>query len=480
MSSAGTGRLPISAFCVWEIPDRGMAVHLHLSAVEWLDYEIRESLRAPEGAEVGGLLLGRIESKAWNKITIEGFTPVLCEYESGSLYHLSKSDKDLLQEQLFRWQRGPGRNLYVVGFYRSHNREDFSLDGEDVSLAKEFFSDSVGVFLLIRPVGQRDRVGGLFLCDEGHVERECNLIFPFSRSRLTRGETTLDSLPETEEEDMPEGVAPPFSASDEGELEPEAFAPKPPPRRAQPPSEEKKSEPGAHVPRPSARRGHQPPEERKFEPEPVAPKPFPRRDHLPSEETEFEPEGHAPRPSARRGHQPPEETEFEPVAHVPRPSERRGHAPPKGKELELEELLPQAADQAELEFLPSQVPMFPLIEPETPRWRSWAGMMLVAILILVVGAASYQLLRGSEMPKSLAGLFSSLGITRPQVTVLQPAALGLEVLLEGDSLRVSWNQDLPSIATAKRGSLSILDGGERRNVNLGAPQLQTGNVVSHP
>src|SRR4029453_15982233 len=252
MSSAGTGRLPISAFCVWEIPDRGMAVHLHLSAVEWLDYEIRESLRAPEGAEVGGLLLGRIESKAWNKVTIEGFTPVLCEYESGSLYPLSKSDKDLLQEQLFRWQRGPGRNLYVVGFYRSHNREDFSLDGEDVSLAKEFFSDSAGVFLLIKPVGQRDRVGGLFLCDEGHVERECNLIFPFSRSRLTRGETTLDSLPEADEQDMPEGVTPTFFAQDEGELEPEAFAPKPSPRRAQRPSEELKLEAETSPPRPSA------------------------------------------------------------------------------------------------------------------------------------------------------------------------------------------------------------------------------------
>ena len=77
--------MPISAFCVWEIPDRGVAVHLHLSAVEWLDYEIRESLRAPEGAEVGGLLLGRIESKAWNKITIEGFTPVFVRIRVGFL-----------------------------------------------------------------------------------------------------------------------------------------------------------------------------------------------------------------------------------------------------------------------------------------------------------------------------------------------------------------------------------------------------------
>jgi protein TonB len=471
MSSAGTGRLPISAFCVWEIPDRGMAVHLHLSAVEWLDYEIRESLRAQEGAEVGGLLLGRIESKAWNKVTIEGFTPVSCEYESGSLYHLSKSDKDLLQKQLFRWQRGPGRNLYVVGFYRSHNREDFSLDGEDVSLAKEFFSDSAGVFLLIKPVGQRDRVGGLFLCDEGHVGRECNLIFPFSRSRLTRGETTLDSLPETGEHDMPEGAAALFFAPDEGEPEPEAFASKPSPRRAQPASEERKFEPEASPPRPSARRGHQPPDEGKLEPEASAPKPSPKRDDLPSEETEFEPAAHAPRPSARLGHQPPRGKGFDRESYPPRPAPRRGHFPP-----EDEELLSRAADQAGLEFLPS---LFPPIESETPRWRSWAGMLLAAVLILGVGAASYQILSGSEMAKSLEGLLSSLDLARPKAAPLPPAALGLEALLEGDSLRVSWNKDLPSIATAKRGSLSISDGDARRDVLLGADQLQTGSVL-HP
>jgi periplasmic protein TonB len=481
MSSAGTGRLPISAFCVWEIPDRGMAVHLHLSAVEWLDYEIRESLRnsrAPEGAEVGGLLLGRIESKAWNKVTIEGFTPVSCEYESGSLYHLSKSDKDLLQEQLFRWERSRGRNLYVVGFYRSHNREDFSLDGEDVSLAKELFSDSAGVFLLIKPVGQRERVGGLFLCDEGHVERECNLIFPFSRSRLTRGETTLDSLPETDEQDRPEGVAPPFFAPDEGELEPEAFAPKPSPRRAPPPSEETKFEPEPSPPRPSARRGLQPSDEGELEPEAFAPKPSPRRAPPPSEEIKFEPEASPPRPSARRGHQPSKGKEFDRESYALRPAPRRSHFPPEEKELEPEELLPQAANQSELEFLPSQVSVFGPIESETPRWRSWAGMLLAAVLILGVGVASYQILRESEMGQALAGLLSSLGMTKPKAAPLQPAALGLEALLEGETLRVIWNKDLPAIATAKKGSLSISDGGApERNVSLGANQLQTGSVL---
>ena len=86
---------------------------------------------------------------------------------------------------------------------------------------------------------------GLFLCDEGHVERECNLIFPFSRSRLTRGETSLDSVPETDEQDMPEGVAPPFYASDEAELEPEAVAPKPP--RGEPSRRPKRKNPNREL-----------------------------------------------------------------------------------------------------------------------------------------------------------------------------------------------------------------------------------------
>jgi periplasmic protein TonB len=430
-----SGRLPISAFCVWEIPDRGIAVHMHLSAVEWLDYEIRESLRAPEAAEVGGLLLGRTDSKAWNKITIEGFTPVSCKHEAGSLYHLSNSDKDLLKEQLSRWQRGPGKNLYVVGFYRSHNREDFSLDAEDLSLAKEYFSDSTGVFLLVKPVGQRDRVGGLFLCDEGHVERECNLIFPFNRSRLTRGETTLASLPEREEQDMPEGAAAPYLA----------------------------------------------PEEREFEPEAFTRKPSPRRGHLPAEEREFEPAAYAPSPTPRPG-QLTEEKEFQPEAFTPTPSPRRGHLPLEEKELERGKLS-HGADHAELEFVSGGPPAFAAIESETPRWRSWAGMPAAAILILVASALSYQLLQGSGIPRSLAGLFSSLvreggqllrkpAVPRPQ----NSGALGLKVELEGEFLRVSWDRDSPSIVTANRGSLSISDGDSTREVPLEADELRTGSI----
>jgi len=73
-------------FSVWDVPDTELSVHLHLSTVEWLDYEITRSLTPPEGgAEVGGLLLGRIESDSRRRIIIEGFTPVSCEHQFGSV-----------------------------------------------------------------------------------------------------------------------------------------------------------------------------------------------------------------------------------------------------------------------------------------------------------------------------------------------------------------------------------------------------------
>jgi hypothetical protein len=89
-------------------------------------------------------------------------------------------------------------------------------------LAREFFSDSAGLFLLIKRVGQR-RVGGFFLCEEGHVDPKCSLMFPFNRSQLTRGETKLSGLPEQEEEVAPLAPPPAYAAPGSRDLEFEDF-----------------------------------------------------------------------------------------------------------------------------------------------------------------------------------------------------------------------------------------------------------------
>ena len=185
-------QLSSSRFCVWDLPEKSLSICLRLTTVEWLDFEMTRSLALPvEGTEVGGLLLGRVEFDSGRRIIIEGFTPVSCEHRFGTAHHLSSPDKQLLQGQLARWQRGPGSNLYVVGYYRSHHREAFSLDEEDLLLGKEYFSKSVSVFLLIQPLVSRLVLGGFFFCEEGQVEREPTLLFPFSRTRLAQGETIV-------------------------------------------------------------------------------------------------------------------------------------------------------------------------------------------------------------------------------------------------------------------------------------------------
>ena len=175
------------AFSVWDIAQTDLTVHMHLSMVEWLDYEIARSLTLPEGGrEVGGLLLGRIEIDSRRRIIIEGLTPVPCEHKLGSAYHLSVSDKRLLRDQMARWRSGPGRDLYVVGYYRSHNREAIALDEEDILLAREYFSNPLSAILVIRPEQIRLGLAALFFCEQGRVEPEPKLEFPLSRTKLAQ------------------------------------------------------------------------------------------------------------------------------------------------------------------------------------------------------------------------------------------------------------------------------------------------------
>ena len=130
-------------FSVWDIAETDLTVHMHLSTVEWLDYEITRSLTMPEGGgEVGGLLLGRIEIDSRRRIIIEGLTPVPCEYNSGRPITFRFPTNDSCG---IRWRDGvpvQAENLYVVGYYRSHNREAIALDEEDILLAREYFPES--------------------------------------------------------------------------------------------------------------------------------------------------------------------------------------------------------------------------------------------------------------------------------------------------------------------------------------------------
>src|SRR4026208_2311371 len=114
--NADTRRSSSETFCTWEIPDSRVKIDLHLSTVEWVDFEMKKGLRFPaHGGEVSGLLLGRTESGSPRKIIMEGFTSLPREHEPGIAYRFSGSDNPILKVQIDQWQPGLGKNLYAVG-----------------------------------------------------------------------------------------------------------------------------------------------------------------------------------------------------------------------------------------------------------------------------------------------------------------------------------------------------------------------------
>src|SRR4051812_29648143 len=79
---------------LWEIPGKPLSVQLRFDVIDRLSPEILRGLGALKrrGAEVGGLLLGRVEPGSPDKVTIEDFEPVPSEYLTGPSYNLSPND----------------------------------------------------------------------------------------------------------------------------------------------------------------------------------------------------------------------------------------------------------------------------------------------------------------------------------------------------------------------------------------------------
>jgi hypothetical protein len=183
--NAETRRSSSATFCTWEIPDSSVKIDLHLSTVEWVDFEMKKALRFPaHGGEVSGLLLGRTESGSPRKIIIEGFTSLPREHEPGIAYRFSESDKPILKVQIDQWQPGLGKNLYAVGYYRSDRLGDFGLDELDAAVGKEYFPGSTSVFLVVKPSLTENSKGAFILCENGELKPDSRIIFPFNRQSL--------------------------------------------------------------------------------------------------------------------------------------------------------------------------------------------------------------------------------------------------------------------------------------------------------
>ena len=135
--------------CAWAQENRKFAIQMRpeilrrLATESWIAFK-----RVPRrGLEIGGILLGRIETRD-DRITfwIEGFEQVESEHRTGPSYVLSESDFDHLQGALKK------NGASSLGIYRSQTRsQELALQEADCKLFGRCFDTRDALFLLLAP-----------------------------------------------------------------------------------------------------------------------------------------------------------------------------------------------------------------------------------------------------------------------------------------------------------------------------------------
>src|SRR4030088_1734167 len=89
-----SAKLSGQPFYVWEVPGKPISIELQFDVIDRVSPDILRGLGALKrrGAEVGGLLLGRVHAGAQTRVIVEDFEPVASEYVTGPSYNLSEKD----------------------------------------------------------------------------------------------------------------------------------------------------------------------------------------------------------------------------------------------------------------------------------------------------------------------------------------------------------------------------------------------------
>lgn len=143
---------------VWEDPGDSIMVQLSLDLIERLGAAIQQGIgTGPRGAEVGGILLGRVLPGMGRAVLVEDVEPIPCEHFRGASFALSPRDRRVLSSRLSR--RDPRQ---VVGYFRSHTRPGMYLDQDDFAVFSQYFPEAWQVLLLVRPSTDAVATGGFF------------------------------------------------------------------------------------------------------------------------------------------------------------------------------------------------------------------------------------------------------------------------------------------------------------------------------
>jgi proteasome lid subunit RPN8/RPN11 len=186
----------------WTVPGFPEII-FHSRAMDGILQDALESLtRVPRrGAETGGILLGR---KDQDSLVIQDFAPVPSEHRFGRFYRLSETDREHLRAACDAIARRPN-GMEVVGFYRSHARDDRKPSAEDAEYLEDHFAEDRRVLLLIRPALTLPTTASFFFWNKGRLEEPvAPAEFPFGEipaespapvGRLMHADPPRDPIP---------------------------------------------------------------------------------------------------------------------------------------------------------------------------------------------------------------------------------------------------------------------------------------------
>ena len=164
----------------------------------WLDFDVIDRMSAEvmrgfgsvpkRGAEVGGVLLGRVDTTGKLTIHVHDFVIVPCDYRRGPSYQLTSADTQLFSDAVAKATQGTATDLRPVGYFRSHTRDGMGLTEDDLQLFSNFFADPTSVILLVRPFATKVSQAGFFFEENGQIRSDATyLTFPFRRRELGGG-----------------------------------------------------------------------------------------------------------------------------------------------------------------------------------------------------------------------------------------------------------------------------------------------------
>jgi hypothetical protein len=175
-----------AGYYVWEVPGHPVIVHVRLDVVDRLAAEVMRGFGAvpKRGAEVGGVLIGSARPGVPAIVQIDDFEAVPCEYRRGPSYLFTEEDGRDFEDCWNRLQPASSPSAYAVGYFRSHTRDGFSLEAEDLELLDQFFPAPAMVALLIKPHATQVSVGAFFVREDGDFPETSPLEFPLRRREL--------------------------------------------------------------------------------------------------------------------------------------------------------------------------------------------------------------------------------------------------------------------------------------------------------